>query len=726
MNMSGPNQGFISASMGFQKKTLLFSWSILPLCQQEYRDKIIKRLLFATLLLLLVLLLLLSLQLLSVACMAESLTEPFIIELEQTNQSFSIKRDLRVLPDNPSDITHTEDYAELDSTPDDKRHSTGGNKARTTIIVSISWQWLYVTQLLAGYELILKTKDVPLFPAPYSWVPVEAVVAVGWFLRSYRNSDSPLFNLIEHQEATSMLKQRDFPLTTITMMTGSGDNQQHEPSESSGQRTTQTTTCHRRSFTNLFYSGFGGYSGSGGGSPLQHSHTLGLNCFVHPCHGACQFGPPYDGSGSAEWSPDSIEHSYTHFTNGPSYDCIGHAGPLKAEQPEEYWISKILDDFFESAPPYHHDQLSGPHPHDINRDPSNNLNCTGSISAGAAHTIAPSGPLNHCPPAFRNLPFNNTDDFGFINEPADPCRYPEEIELSLMPLPPFSLMGTSETQQTTSESPQLGQRQLHPSQAGTAKPLPDHRIRDHSGYLTCYETVVGDDGQSRPCGKVCKNHKILSAHKYNYHSGQRTCETTVVGEGGQQRPCGKVCQNSQALSSHKVRAHTGERSCEVIVTGEDGQPRPCGKIYKNAAALSSHKSGKHTRQKTCFVTMIGWDGQPRPCGRICKNAQTLASHKNLYHSGQKTCDMTLIAEDGRPQPCGKVFMNGQSLSDHKRVHHSEQKTCDSAVVGEDGQLRPCGKLFKSSKNLSAHKRSHRKRKPVDETPGNPTSERPSE
>lgn len=124
-------------------------------------------------------LLLLLLKLLSVVCQAEPLTERFVVELEQnavfTNQSFSVKDDQHKWPDSPSDITDTNGYARSDLPLDEKRHKPVGYGVKTTLIESISWQWLCATHLLVSYKLILTTKDSPLCYTPYSWVPVEDV-----------------------------------------------------------------------------------------------------------------------------------------------------------------------------------------------------------------------------------------------------------------------------------------------------------------------------------------------------------------------------------------------------------------------------------------------------------------------------------------------------------------------------------------------------------------------
>ncbi|AMO57036.1 hypothetical protein EZMO1_3001 [Endozoicomonas montiporae CL-33] len=243
--------------------------------------------------------------------------------------------------------------------------------------------------------------------------------------------------------------------------------------------------------------------------------------------------------------------------------------------------------------------------------------------------------------------------------------------------------------------------------------LSTHKGRDHTGQQTCDVTVVGEDGQQRPCGTVCKNAKALSTHKSRYHTGPQTCDVTVVGENGQQRPCGTVCKNAKALSTHKRRDHTGPQTCDVTVVGEDGQQRPCGTVCKNAQALSTHKSQYHTGPQTCDVTVVGEDGQQRPCGKVCKNAQALFTHKSQYHTGPQTCDVTVVGEDGQQRPCGKVCKDAPALLYHKRRDHTGPQTCDVTVVGEDGQQRPCGTVCKNAQVLLNHKRKHQKRKHGD-------------
>lgn len=120
----------------------------------ECKDRVIKLFIFAA-----PLLLILSL---SFICKAEPSTRHFVVELDKNTgspkQSFSVKPDRRTLPCNPSDMANTES----DSPPDEKPHGLSGFALRTTLIGSITWQWLYATNLLVGYELILTIKDAPL------------------------------------------------------------------------------------------------------------------------------------------------------------------------------------------------------------------------------------------------------------------------------------------------------------------------------------------------------------------------------------------------------------------------------------------------------------------------------------------------------------------------------------------------------------------------------------
>ncbi|WOG26926.1 hypothetical protein [Endozoicomonas sp. 8E] len=231
---------------------------------------------------------------LSFICQAKPLTRCFVIELGQnvdfSNQNCFIKLDRRTLSGNPSDIADTTGYTEPYSPPDKRRHKPYYYGMNTTLIESTSWQWLYATNLLVAYEPILTTKDTFQCPPLYSWLPLEAVITVGWLLKNYWNPYSPLFNPIEHQEASP-----NHPFAITTLMTGSEQDQpQYQPSQSSGQPPRQTTTHITGYSTSLLYSD----SGSGNKDPEQHPHTLNLNCFIYPCSGVCRFRQSSDPSNS--------------------------------------------------------------------------------------------------------------------------------------------------------------------------------------------------------------------------------------------------------------------------------------------------------------------------------------------------------------------------------------------------------------------------------------------
>ena len=223
--------------------------------------------------------------------MAETQTAGYIVAFEQNsagspNQSFSITPTLHISQGRPLDIADTNGYAGSDCPPDDKPHRTpGGCRARTTIVESISWQVLYATSLVVGYRLIVTTREDSLSHS-YAWLPIGVNVVVGWLLKSYWNPDSSLFKQIDQQEA-SLERQ----LAIITMP-GDQQAQQHQPSGSSGQQASGTTS-YCANFSLYVYVGIGWNSGNGdgggdgGGGPQQHVHTLGSNCFVHPCNGWC-------------------------------------------------------------------------------------------------------------------------------------------------------------------------------------------------------------------------------------------------------------------------------------------------------------------------------------------------------------------------------------------------------------------------------------------------------
>ncbi|WP_257282257.1 ankyrin repeat domain-containing protein [Endozoicomonas sp. ISHI1] len=233
---------------------------------------------------------------LSVVCLAQPLTKRFVVELEQKagspGQNVFITPDHHTLSYTLSDIAHTKGYAGSDLSSDQKQGKLNGCELKTTILESIWWPWLYANYLLVGYELIQNAKNTPLSSTSYSWLPPEMVVAVGWLFKNYWNINLPSFNLIAQKELC-----QNQPLAAIITIPGSGNaRQQCPPPESSGQQTPEATARPTGSSNSFFYSDFAG--GSGGSQ--QHRHTLGLDCFVFPCHGVCQFRPSSDSRGPTD------------------------------------------------------------------------------------------------------------------------------------------------------------------------------------------------------------------------------------------------------------------------------------------------------------------------------------------------------------------------------------------------------------------------------------------
>ncbi|WP_448215869.1 hypothetical protein [Endozoicomonas sp. 2B-B] len=614
------------------------------------------------------------------------MTRRNIVELQQdaafSNQSYSIKPDQRSLSDNPSDIADKIGFKTPDLDPDYKRQNFFSYEVKTTLIESISWQLLYATNLLVAFKLTMISKAPPPGATSYSWPPVEGIVTVGWLLKSYWNPDSALFKPVEQSEVS--LTQGNQPFAITTMMHGSGCDQQQpqqqsQLSKSSGLQAPQATSQPASAFAKPLNSG----SGDGYEDPQQHAHTLGLDCFIHPCHGVCKFRPPSENMEPDERSLNSEESltSPTGATPGQNpcphncqcYRCIRHSDPANATSNDPFAIqlqcasSQLIQ------------------VHDIDGKPVN--------------TTAPPAPVP-C-----NLKM--VDKYGQLRN----CERVYKSTQSLL-----NHQRKLHTGKKTCLMPVVGKDgRLRPCGEvwKNVVALSGHKRRDHTGHQICQVTIVTEDGQERPCGKVCINASALSNHKKNTHTGQRTCDVTVIGEDGQLRPCGKLWKSAQSLSSHKFREHTGKKTCDVTVVVENCQPQLCGKVCKSARALSSHKLGSHSGQKICDVTLVGEDGQPRLCGTVFKNANGLRHHKRSTHTGQQTCDVMMVGDDGQRRPCGEVCKSNYSLSDHKNREHSGQQICDVTVVGKNGQPRPCGKVYKNTCTLSRHKRTHRKRKPVD-------------
>ncbi|WP_422411205.1 MULTISPECIES: hypothetical protein [unclassified Endozoicomonas] len=674
----------------------------------------------------------------SVAFKAEPLTRRFIVELEQDadspKQNFSIKCDRPTLPDKASGTADNNGCTGSDLPPDGKRHRPYVYGIKTPLVTSILLPMLYATHLLVAYELILTTKDAPPDSLPYSWLPLDLVVVISWLSESYCSPDSLLFKAIERRVA-SMSTTGDHPFAIITAMFGSRRaSPHHQPSESSAQQVPHDTAQLTGSLIGSLNSG----SGGGDRDPQQNVHTLGLNCYIYPCHGICQFRLSSDVREPAKCLPNFEESSTSltaisgqspcsHLADGHCLGCRVHFDPTNPSSSQQLSPSGKLNNLAAIQLQSTSGQLL--QAHDINETPANICNYRESTVAGTACTNDPKGPVN--------------DD---VSKPVNEIKHFQR-----------ALSGHKRKHRTRQRTCDVtvvgrdGQQKPCGKVCKRAQDLPEHKCKYHDGPKTCNVTVVWQNGQPQSCGRTCKNSSALSTHKSTFHSGQRTCGVPEVREDGQlqpcgkvfknaqsmyshkkshhsepktcvfsmvrgdgqQRPCGKVFRSAQSLATHKSRVHRGEQTCEVTVVTEDGRLQPCGKICKNHLCLSSHKDRVHGVIRTCDATVIGKDGQQRPCGTVCKNPKVLSHHKRNFHSGQQVCDVIVVGEDGQHQPCGRVCKSAPALSIHTRRNHGEIKFCDAIVVGQNGQQRPCWTICKSALALSDHKRIHQKRKPVD-------------
>ncbi len=735
-----------------QKNTLIFL--IYPsLFKPEGKDRIIKHTLFAAQVLLLLLR--------SVFCPAEPSTERFSVKLEQNSdspiQSFS-KCDCHTLPGSLSGTDCNTICTGSFSLPENKRQIFLSFEIKSTIPVSISWQWLYATQLLVACELILTARDTLMISKPYLCLPVKLVVAIGWLLKSDWNPDSPLFSpIVRHWSFIMTWEDRLFAVITSALDSGK-NSAQYQSSESSGQNTREKLTFTKGYFSNLLYPD----SDNGDEGPEQHQHTLNLNCYVYPCNNVCRFRPSFD---SCELSEQPLDYrgSSPHLANGHCLDYIDLCHPETAEDSREDPLPEILNDFSDIQPLFNsHPVFAG-----------NSVD--GIALNGIASTTNAAEPFNDELPMPWNWPytadhlmdingssdlydllresvFSSTPDYSEIPGSTTESSQPDDDQPHLSPV--GAINAKNDRRQPTCDVTTVGKDgQLRPCGAifKNAQSLSAHRYSYHTGQKTCTKILIGKDGQSRPCGLVLKNAQSLSAHKSSYHSGQKTCNEILVAKDGQSRRCGAVCKNAQTLSRHKQRDHTGQQSCDISVFGKDGQLRLCGKVCNNVIALRDHKRRAHAKEYACRATVVVKSGQSQPCARVCKSLQAMSAHKTKYHSVQQTCDVTMVGEDGQQQPCGKVFSNirtlmshnrrdhceqqicnltvvgknglqqpcgkacrsAKAMSSHKSKYHTGQKTCEVTVVGEDGQPQPCGKVCNTAQALNNHKRVHRKHKPVD-------------
>ncbi|WP_422137217.1 hypothetical protein [Endozoicomonas sp. ALC020] len=433
---------------------------------------------------------------LTVIGQAEALTRRFIVELQPDSdspyQSFSLKPDHHhTLSGNPSNVADASHFAGSDSLPDEKRHYPYDYGIKTTIIESISWQWLYATKLLIAYEMILHTQDSPLYSNPYSWPPIEAFITVGLLLKSYWNPDSPLFNPMGQQEAALMLTQEEYPFVINTMASDSGADQQHDqkhgqPAASSDQQASGTTTRLRGTITSHPPSD----SGDGNGDPEHQQHTFGLNCLADSCNGVCKFRQ--SGARPKQWSrlnEDSDRQSV------PSRK-VRLSSSLTRLPPTSLPATTA-----QALPVYQ------------NRDNTGQQTCHRIV-------VGPNGRLMLCGTICQNAQILMDHKRRF--------------------------------HQNTCYETMIGpDGQLRPCGAvfQDARTMMYHKARCHSGQRFCDITVVRQDGQQRPCAKLFPNSQSLSVHKSRCH--RHTCEVIVAWPDNQRRPCGRHFRSAQDLMTHK-------------------------------------------------------------------------------------------------------------------------------------------------------------------------------
>ncbi|WOG27111.1 hypothetical protein [Endozoicomonas sp. 8E] len=443
----------------------------------------------------------------SVTCQDKHWTGRFTVGLEQksgfANQGFSIKHSLNTLSGKPYVSADINGYSGPDSLPDNTRHITLIYKLNRNIIKSISWHFLCATQLLVAYKVTLTTRGETLSFAPYSWLPAEMIVIVGWLLKSYWRVDSPLFNPIQQPDVIEQQASQNHLPAIIVMMLSSGNKPlNYQPSQSSSQRAPQATSQSVSYFSHTLHSN----SGNGNGDPQQHQHTLGLNCFVDPCHGVCQFRSLSDNRGPDECLQNSPETAQAGASNGqsscpdlankPYFGCIGYLDPVNGKDARKNSPVETFCDLFDIENPYDSGIMFDIKAYDIDNDPANSFNFIGSMSAETGFKDDTAGTLNDDPSMLRN-------DY-----------VPREL--------------TSSCQSA----------------------LANHR-RKYRRQKACDVAKIGNDGQTLSDHKIKKD-----------HSRQKICDFTVIREDGLEGPCGRVCNNINALRKHK-RKHRKRKPDDV-------------------------------------------------------------------------------------------------------------------------------------------------------------------
>lgn len=226
----------------------------------------------------------------------------------------------------------------------------------------------------------------------------------------------------------------------------------------------ETPTNPLSSFISLLYSGVG----EDNRDPQQHSHTLGLDCYVHPCNGVCIFRPPSESLASpAESEP--ARNSCRHLVNNYCYRCIRYSDPeIETSNPR-------LTTQFEYASGQQYQIYS------MNNRPANRCNLIVFKSGGQLQT---------CGKVYRTARALSEHKKG-IHSKQQTCE--------------VIVVG------------EHGQQRSCGMVCKNPKDFWDHKRRIHTGEQTCNSMVVAKDGQRRRCGKVYRNLKSLSEHKSRYH-----------------------------------------------------------------------------------------------------------------------------------------------------------------------------------------------------------------
>lgn len=176
---------------------------------------------------------------LSAICQGASLKKQFVVGFQKDNagssvQNISIKNGSYTVSCNQS--ANNSGYAGSAALPDDKQRGLGGY-GLTTLIDSFSWQVICLSNLLVFYELTV-TNNAALGQRDILLLLWEAVIVVVWFVKNYRNPDSPQTGQPEAGQ--------DGPFANTSMVPrGNGQQQgqqQSDQSESSSQQASGANT----------------------------------------------------------------------------------------------------------------------------------------------------------------------------------------------------------------------------------------------------------------------------------------------------------------------------------------------------------------------------------------------------------------------------------------------------------------------------------------------------